>query len=289
MGVSGDWGVVKTSLGIAWASKSGLYLFTQNQPVNLISEKVSFSDWVNFYQTDNFGPGIGWDNTSNKLIVVDNVSEAGFIRMFDLDTKSWTAGYPLATAPGWTLPGGSDTNITNMVTFTGNEIQDGSNNFINPSGGVIVVGDEETDNSSSTSTDLYTMDFSSTKNSAFIITTKDDDFGIPNIFKKVYEVDIEYITDDTSDAIDVKYEIDGNDVPNSGSNALASNQTLSGVAGKDNVNILKITPSSPIKCRSFALRISSYSTTTCYLEIVSIAIRYRPIQFSAVATETSSA
>ena len=288
MGVSGDWGVVKTSLGIAWASKSGLYLFTQNQPVNLISEKVSFSDWVNFYQTDNFGPGIGWDNTSNKLIVVDNVSEAGFIRMFDLDTRSWTAGYPLSTSPGWTLPGGSDTNITNMVTFTGNEIQDGSNNFINPSGGVIVVGDEETDNSSSTSTDLYTMDFSSTKNSAFIITTKDDDFGIPNIFKKVYEVDIEYITDETSDAIDVKYEIDGNDVPNSGSNALASNQTLSGVAGKDNVNILKITPSSPIKCRSFALRISSYGTTTCYLEIVSIAIRYRPIQFSAVATETSA-
>jgi len=290
MGINGDWGVVKTNLGVAWASKSGLYLFTQNQPVNLTSEKVSFSDWTSFYPTDGYGPAVGWDNTSNKLVIVDTVLDASSVRMFDLDTRSWTSGYPLATSPGWTLPGGSNTRITNMVTFTGTEIQDSSDATINPNGGIIVVGDnDDTSDGSGTTTDLYTLDFSSTKNSAFIVTTKDDDFGLPNIFKKVYEIDIEYITDSSSDAIDVKYEIDGNDAPNSSSNALVSNQALSGVAAKDNVNILKITPSSPIKCRSFSLRISSYSTATCYLEIVSIAIRYRPIQFGNVITETSSA
>ena len=290
MGINGDWGVVKTNLGVAWASKSGLYLFTQNQPVNLISEKVSFSDWTSFYPTDGYGPAVGWDNTSNKLVIVDTVLDASTVRMFDLDTRSWTSGYPLATSPGWTLPGGADTRITNMVTFTGAEMQDSSNATINPNGGIIVIGDDDdTSNHTGTTTDLYTLDFSSTTNSAFIVTTKDDDFGLPNIFKKVYEIDIEYITDDTSDAIDVKYEIDGNDAPNSSSNALASNQALSGVANKDNVNIIKITPSSPIKCRSFSLRISSYGTSTCYLEIVSIAIRYRPIQFGNVITETSSA
>ena len=290
MGINGDWGVVKTNLGVAWASKSGLYLFTQNQPVNLISEKVSFSDWTSFYPTDGYGPAVGWDNTSNKLVIVDTVLDASTVRMFDLDTRSWTSGYPLATSPGWTLPGGSNTRITNMVTFTGTEMQDSSNATINPNGGIIVVGDDDdTSNHTGTTTDSYTLDFSSTTNSAFIVTTKDDDFGLPNIFKKVYEIDIEYITDDTSDAIDVKYEIDGNDVPNSSSNALVSNQALSGVANKDNVNIIKITPSSPIKCRSFSLRISSYGSATCYLEIVSIAIRYRPIQFGNVITETSSA
>ena len=290
MGIGGDWGVVKTNLGVAWVSKSGLYLFTQNQPVNLISEKVSFSDWVSFYPTDGYGPAVGWDNTSNKLVIVDTVLDASSVRMFDLDTRSWTSGYPLATSPGWTLPGGANTRITNMVTFAGTEIQDSSNATINPNGGIILVGDDnDTSNHTNTTTDLYTLDFSSTTNSAFIVTTKDDDFGLPNIFKKVYEIDIEYITDETNDVIDVKYEIDGNDVPNSSSNALVSNQALSGVANKDNVNILKITPSSPIKCRSFSLRISSYGTATCYLEIVSIAIRYRPIQFGNVITETSSA
>jgi hypothetical protein len=290
MGINGDWGVVKTSLGVSWASKSGLYLFTQNQPVNLTSEKVSFSDWTSFYPTDGYGPAVGWDNTSNKLVIVDTVLDASSVRMFDLDTRSWTSGYPLATSPGWTLPGGSNTRITNMVTFTGTEIQDSSDATINTNGGIIVVGDnDDTSDGSGTTTDLYTLDFSSTKNSAFIVTTKDDDFGLPNIFKKVYEIDIEYITDSSNDAIDVKYEIDGNDAPNSSSNALASNQALSGVANKDNVNIIKITPSSPIKCRSFSLRISSYGTATCYLEIVSIAIRYRPIQFGNVITETSSA
>ena len=289
MGVSGDWGVVKTSLGVAWASKSGLYLFTQNQPVNLISEKVSFNDWSNFYPSDIYGPAVGWDSSSNKLVIIDTVLDASEVRMFDLDTRSWTSGYPLATSPGWTIPGGANTRITNMVTLTGHDLQDSNNDYINPNGGIIVVGDEEDNNGSSTSVDLYTLSFSNTTNSAFIVTTKDDDFGLPNIFKKVYEIDIEYITDATSDAIDVKYEIDGNDTPNSGSNALVSNQALSGVAGKDNVNILKITPSTPIKCRSFSLRISSYGTSTCYIEIVSIAIRYRAIQMGNVITETSSA
>tara|TARA_R110000824_G_scaffold275630_2_gene464286 strand:- start:7353 stop:10139 length:2787 start_codon:yes stop_codon:yes gene_type:complete len=289
MGVSGDWGVVKTSLGVAWVSKSGLYLFTQNQPVNLISEKISFSDWNSFYDTDDFGPGIGWDNTSNKLVVVDNVKESSSVRMFDLDTKSWTTGYPLATSPGWTLPGGSNTLLSNMVTFTGNEMQNSGNANINPNGGILVLGDEETDDGSSTSTDLYTLDFSSTKNSAFVVVTKDDDFGLPNIFKKVYEIDVEYITDETSDAILFKYEIDGNDAPHSSSNAIGSGgTTLSGVADKDNVNILKMIPSSPIKCRSISFRISSNATTTCYLEIVSIAVRYRALSAAPVATETSS-
>ena len=293
MGVPGPWGVTKTSLGVVWASKSGLYLWSQNQPVNLISEKISNSDWVGFYTSgsvsdaDSRGAGVGWDSSSNKIIVSDNVKIPSEIRMYDIDTRTWTSGYPLATNPYWEIPGGSATSMSNMITFTGNEIEDGSNASVLPHGGVLVYTDPDT--SSDDDCDIIKMSFNNTSNSAFVVVTKDDDFGIPNIFKKIYEVDIEYITDATSDAIDIKYEIDGNDVPNSGSNALASNQTLSGVSGKDNVNILKIAPASPIKCRSFALRISSYGTTTCYLEIVSIAIRYRPIQFGNVITETSDA
>tara|TARA_R100000656_G_scaffold84316_1_gene61547 strand:+ start:405 stop:3236 length:2832 start_codon:yes stop_codon:yes gene_type:complete len=292
MGVPGPWGVTKTSTGIVWASKSGLYLWNQNQPVNLTNEKISHSDWVGFYtsgsvsETNSRGSGIGWDSSSNKIIVSDNVIIPSEIRMFDLDTGTWTAGYPLATNPYWEIPGGSATSMSNMITFTGNEIEDVSNGSILPHGGALVYTDPNTGNADDC--DVIKMSFNDTSNSAFVIVTKDDDFGSPNVFKKIYAVDIEYITDASSDAIDVKYEIDGNDVPNSSSNALASNQTLSGVAGKDNVNILKITPS-PIKCRSFALRISSYGTTTCYLEIISIGIRFRPLQSAAVATETSSA
>ena len=77
-----------------------------------------------------------------------------------------------------------------------------------------------------------------------------------NIFKKVYELDIEYITDNSNPAIDVRYEIDGNAVPGGGSSALGLNQTLSGTSDKDDVNILKLSLTSPVKCRSISFRIS---------------------------------
>ena len=106
-------------------------------------------------------------------------------------------------------------------------------------------------------------------------------------FKKVYELYIEYITDNSNPAIDVRYEIDGNAVPGGGSSALGLNQTLSGTSDKDDVNILKLSLTNPVKCRSISFRISSYSTTSFYFELISLGIRYRPLQVSSIATETS--
>jgi len=298
MGVDGDYSVAVTNIGIAWANRSGMFLFSKGQPVNLSAEKLSYSDWFSFTSSSSYGPAVGWDNSSNKLLIIDDCSEPSEARMFDLNTRIWTKGFPLATNPKWTIPGGSYNSISNMITFTGHELQTSGNASINASGGILLYGDDEGNNSSSTSTDLYSIGLGETKNSAFKITTKDDDFGIPNIFKKIYSVEIEYIvgnsTDsDTDEQIEVRYEIDGNDVPNDSSNVMDASVDLAGVAGKDNVNIYKLDSSNtssvfPIKCRSISLRIESEGTTEFWCKIISIGIRYRPIQLSEVATETSS-
>jgi len=286
MGVEGDWSVSETDMGVVWANKHGLFMYSGGKPINLSKEKLSYDDWHSFIDNDESGPLVGWDNSCNKILIVNDAREATKARIFDLDTRIWTKGYDLTSSSGWGgMPAGSNNSISNMITFTGNEIQDTTNNDMNPNGGLIFYGDDATNNNSGTSTDLYQLSLANTSASAFAITTKDDDFGLPNVFKKVYALDIEYITDDSSPAIDVKYEINGDDVPNGSSTALSSNVTLGGSANKDNVNIKKLTFTTPVKCRSISFRISSYSTTTFYFEIVSIAIRYRPLQSSAIATE----
>lgn len=288
-GVDGYWSVAETDIGIAFVNRHGLFLYSQGKIANLSNEKLSYDDWHSFIDNDEEGAVLGWDNSSNKLLIVNDAKEPAKARIFDLDTRVWTKGYDLDTSggPGWIIPDGSNQGISNMITFTGSEIQDGSNNDINPSGGILFYGDESTNSNSDDDTDLFQISFASTSASAFVITTKDDDFGIPNIFKKVYELDIEYITDNSNPAIDVRYEIDGNSVPNGNSTGLGLNQTLSGTSDKDDVNILKLSFATPVKCRSISFRIKSYFNSAFYFELISLGIRYRPLQVSPIATETS--
>ena len=274
-----------TDLGICWASRSGVFVYTDNKPISLTDKKLSKPDYTSNFFNTTYGSSIGWDSNSNKLLVIDSPQSASKSLMYDFETGSWTKGWPFDTNPGWELPGGNNTRLTNMITFIGNEIQSSGNSNILPHGGILIYGDPDT--TGSNNKDLFKMTFTNTSYSAFAITTKDDDFGAPNVFKKIYQVDIEYVTDETSDAIDVRYEIDGNDIANSSSTALATNQALSGVAAFDNVNILSLTPSSPIKCRSFSLRIHSNSTSEVKMDIVSIGIRYRIIGTAPITTETA--
>ena len=286
MGGTGQLGVTNTNFGVAWVSKSGLYLSTGETPVNLMLEKISYSDLIEFYDTGSFGPVIGYDSSANKILVSDDVDDQTEIRMFDIFSKTWTNGNSLDSTAGWGIHGGADTSITNMVTFTGNEILTSGGITINRNGGLLVYADEDTGEDGDS--DLFSISLGSTVASPFAIATKDEDFGAPNAFKKIYEVNVEYLTDNTSDAIDVLYEIDGNDTPYNGSNSLVTNQTLSGNSSKDNVNMLNIKPSSPIKCRSISIRIQSNGNSSALLKIISIGIRYRIIGSSSVDTETSS-
>ena len=288
LGVAGPWAVINTGEGIAWVSKSGVYLFQGNNLVNLSSAKTSFNDWASFYDTTNQGPSIGFDPSSNKILVSNNVNAGTSIRIFNLITKTFTDSYALATSGTyWGLPGGSNTSMSNMVTFTGSELQDGSNAAINPNGGVLIYADES---ASGNNCDLYSLSLATTGTSAFTIVTKDDDLGHPHTTKKIYEVNVEYVSTNVSTAIDVRYEIDGNDTPDSSSTALGTNQSLTGVSGFDNTNVLNFKPSSPISCRSIAFRITNYnesSGSAVKLKILSISVRFRAILKKAISTETT--
>jgi len=287
MGVIGSHSVTKTSLGICWASKSGVYLFVENRPIDLLGQKISKSYWSSFFNLTN-GAVIGWDSQSNKLLIIDNHTTADKTLIYDFESQSWTNGWPLATSPGWSITGGANSELSNMISFTGNEIKNSSNASILYNGGILIYSDDATDNLATSTGDLSIITFTDTVPSAFAVSTKDDDFGYPNINKKIYEFYLEYITNDELADIDIRYEVNGNDFPNSGSTGLLTNESVGGGADTDNVNLLVAPFSTPVICRSISFRVSSEGTSAPYFKIISMGVRFRPIMLQTSSTETSS-
>ena len=283
VGVEGPWAVTQTPLGVAWVNQRGIYMFAEKSPVNLLDKKQTYKVWSDFYETSDTGPCIGYDSSSEKLLVINNCVDLNVAVIFDLVSGNWVRA-DLDTNPYWGLPyHATEGKITNMITFRGSEIQDGSNNLINSLGGILVYGDES---SKGSDCDLYSIALFDDGSSAFEIKTKDEDFGTPHLFKKIYEINIEYITDNTGATIDIRYEQDGNDIVDSSSPIIATSQSLTGVSNYDNANNLNIKLSTPIKCRSFQLYLASNGTTAPQLKILSISYKHRVIKGSAV-TETS--
>ena len=42
MGVEGDWSVSETDMGVVWANKHGLFMYSGGKPINLSKEKKKF-------------------------------------------------------------------------------------------------------------------------------------------------------------------------------------------------------------------------------------------------------
>ena len=283
VGVEGPWAVTQTPLGVSWVNQRGIYMFAEKSPVNLLDKKQTYKVWSNFYETSDTGPCIGYDSSSEKLLVINNCLDLNVAVIFDLVSGNWVRA-DLDTNPYWGLPyHATEGKITNMITFRGSELEDSSNALINKLGGILVYGDES---SSGSDCDLYSIALFDDGSSAFEIKTKDEDFGTPHLFKKIYEINIEYITDNTGATIDIRYEQDGNDIVHAASPAIATSQSLTGESGYDNANVLNVKLSTPIKCRSFQLYVASNGTTSPQLKILSISYKHRVIKGSVV-TETS--
>lgn len=283
MGVHNKSAVQEVAGGVAWVNQTGLYIFAGGKLTNLSGGKISDTSWSSFIGAN---PVLGYDSSSAKLIIVDNSTKAnGTVsewKIFDLQTMSFYSGYDVAGhTNGWGIiknTSGKASAISNMVTFKGNA---SDLNFLT-SGGLIFLYDVNSTDATSDS-QLGQLTLSTTGHSDFTVQTKDDDFGYPSNFKKIYEVDIEYLTDNGSDTIDVAYITNGDNAETE----FISDQALSGNATMTNVNILNHKFTTPVKCRSFSIKIKNGTlATTVKLKILSISVRFRAIK-SVLATETA--
>ena len=257
-GVSHQFSVAKTKNGVAWVSDDGCYFYDGKDIKNLIDRKISVSEasfgstnWNDWYRGSNIQKDamLGYDPITNSLIMMRSPNDASansnqaFI--YDFDSKGWTYNTSLFTDSSY---------YTNFVTDMNNNLtvakHDGSN-------------------------DVDFLKFlpiqSSQGYSKF--TTKDIDFGNPELIKKVYKVIVTYksseaVTTPFDYAIDGKQNFSGD-----GGGTFTGN--LANTSNK--WDVLTLTPSSVISCQSIQIQFDLNGDDT-KIEINDMSIQYRTIR-----------
>ena len=102
---------------------------------------------------------------------------------------------------------------------------------------------------------------------AFVIQTKDIDFGQPGQKKKIYKVYVTY-TGVSSLSVNVDYQINGDN----GWNGFASGEPLTASSGQ---NEATLTLSSPVECYSFQLKFSGTGKTAFEINDATIVFRLK--------------
>ena len=253
MGVSYPYSVTRTEFGIAWINESGCFLYDGSRVRNLVEKRLGISQstsslldpWYKFAMgSANLKDAmIGYDAMSNSLIMFRSPShgsdDTNLSYIYDFDSNAWTYNLPL---------------FTEGLIHT-NFISDWNNN--------LTVA--RYDGSTNTDFIKYLPVPSACSNQELV--TKDIDFGMPGITKKVYSVRITYKAGATQ-ANPLKYALNGTQSWSS-----FATVTLATASAWD---IGVFTPSSPQSCQSIQLRFDLPSSGT--FEINDITIEYRVIK-----------
>jgi len=237
-GISHPAATCKTDFGIAWVNKQGCYLY-DGQKVNNLLEKqgrqiIKESEWATFTTLE---PMIGYIPKKRQLLIANDVTTTGdgATFLYDLVTQSWVEG-AAATV--------TSEDKTNFITDWNGDL------VYAHTAGTVVKWDDTGDDST-----------------AFVIATKDIDFGQPGQKKKIYKVYVTY-TGVSSLSVNVDYQINGDN----GWNGFSSGEPLTASSGQ---NEATLTLSSPVECYSFQLRFSGTGKTTFEINDATIVFRLK--------------
>ena len=260
-GVKYPYSVAKTNKGVAWASDDGCYFYDGKGIKNLIDKKIAVSDtsfgssdWNSWYRGSATQKDVmlGYDPITNSLIMMrspnDGSTNSNQCFIYDFDSNGWTYNTNLFTDSSY---------YTNFVTDMNNNLSLG-----------VFDG----------STDVEFKKFlpiqSSQDNQEFY--TKDIDFGVPELTKKVYKITVTYKSDG-AETTPFSYAIDGKqDFSGSGGGTFTGN-----FASASRWDVTTLTPSSPISCQSIQIKFSSPSAGK--FEINDMSIQYRILRNKVVS------
>jgi len=263
-GVKYPYSVTKTKTGIAWASDDGCYFYDGKEVKNLIDKKIAVSDssfatndvdWNSWYRGSNTVKDImlGYDPITNSLIMMrspnDGSTNSNQCFIYDFDSNGWTYNTNLFTDSSY---------YTNFVTDMNNNLSVGIY-----------------DGSSDVEFKKFLPIQSSQDNQEFY--TKDIDFGVPELAKKVYKVTVTYKSDG-AETTPFSYAIDGKQAFSS-----AGGGTFTGnfADSSSRWDVATLTPSSPIECQSIQIKFASPSAGK--FEINDMSIQYRILRNKVVS------
>ncbi len=236
LGVEFHAAVVKTDFGIAWVNKNGLYFYDGSQIKNL-QNKILESQWTSFVNDDTM---IGYEPTHKHLVIVRDAAASG-------GTSGDAYVYSFITNNFTFVEGMVDNAVkTNIITDLHNNMTLG-------------VGTDE----------IESYDGEPESRATFDIKLKDDDFGLPNITKKIYSVTVEYSTSAAnSSAVKCSY------IDTSGEPQTATIGNLDTTGGNYKVQNIAVSP--VISTSSFQLQLDLDGTSKS--KINNVGVEYRPIR-----------
>ena len=243
MGVSFHGAVVKTQYGIIWVNKYGLFAYDGSKITNLTENKIDDSTWHGFVE----------DNT---MLIYDQVTSLVYIiRSAGSGNADDGDAYMCDLKKG---------NFTFLKDFAHDSITNPIDIYFSSSPNVLV--------GYSTGSSIWHFQlYRSYQNSRYVnLTTKNLDFGDPNIMKKIYAVYITYKTNVNISA-EIDYSVDGGAtwVTLSGSTVTSASVWKKG----------KWTGGSlPVTTSTFMVRLDIAAVSDANVqEINDIGIEYRPI------------
>ena len=236
MGVEFHAATVKTDFGVAWVNKNGLFFYDGSQVKNL-QTKILESDWSNFVDHLTM---IAYEPTHKHLVVIrdadDESGDNGDAYVYSFITNSFTFVEDLV----------ADSNKTNPITDAYNKLTMGTGTA------EIVSYDGEPDSGTT-----------------FDLILKDDDFGMPNVVKKIYGVTVEYASG-ASNSNGLKYYYTND----SGTKqAVANGGTLASTSSDLDIN--KVTFGTPLLASSFQVRLDMDGDSI--QKVNNVGVEYRPI------------
>ena len=245
LGVEFNAAVVKTSAGVCWVNKNGLYLYDGSKITNL-QTKILESDWKDFVNSDTM---IGYEPVNKHLCVVrdanNEASDNGDAYVCNLNNGAFTFIEDLF----------ADSNKSNIITDAYNKM-------------TAVTG----------LTEIVSYDGEPDAGTTLTIALKDDDFGLPNIVKKIYGVIIEY---SSSAAGIVVYSYTDDKGVAQGTATIGTLPSTSGDMDINRFNFMNSGFPEPKLASSFKIFISA-SGSSIY-NINNIAVEYRPMSNKRVA------
>ena len=250
-GVQNQYSVCSTEYGIVWGNENGAYLYNGKEIINISEGKIANTGQTS-YSAVNWSafasPNVGYIAETKQVIFVDNVSNSENALYYDLNYKSWYYGLNAA-------PNANNSGVTNGGSF--NPIM---SNFVNSSDGKLIVAyDTQSTNLGDAGTNKVVLTSHQTAeqgHKAYLLQTKDLDFGVPGRKKKVYAIYINY-RHSGSTAIDdseVEYMRDNNGSWvsfNSTSSTIAQTHSLN-----NNYSTLKLplADTGGVPCQSMAFK-----------------------------------
>ena len=257
-GVQFSFSVAKTKNGIAWVSDDGCYLYDGARVTNLIDRKIAVSNasysnidvtWNDWYRGTAFLKDVmlGYDPISNSLLMFrspnDSTNNSNTGWMYDFDTGAWVYHTGIFT---------DSTTYTNFITDWNNNLTTGRQ------AGSLVVFEKFLPISKSITSQRF--------------VTRDIDFGVPGLTKKIYKVVVTYKSDG-SETTPFTYAIDGKqNFSGDGGGTFTGN--FVDTSGK--WDVVTLTPSSTISCQSIQIKFVSPSAGV--FEINDMSIQYRVIR-----------